>query len=237
MSQYPDYSRRVELEYGTTDRVMFNFFNQVYAWMFAGLAITGTVAYLVSQNTTMLKHLFTSGLYLPIFLVQVVLVIAIRQVALRVGAGVATALFMVYAALLGVTLSFIFVVYPITTLASTFIITAGVFGVMSLYGFVTKRDLTAIGAFLFMGLIGLILASIVNIFVASSALDWAITYLGVFIFVGLTAYDTQKLKQMALSVEGNPQMASRMAIIGSLVLYLDFINLFLFLLRIMGRRR
>jgi FtsH-binding integral membrane protein len=216
---------------------MFNFFNQVYAWMFAGLAITGTVAYLVSQNTTMLKHLFTSGLYLPIFLVQVVLVIAIRQVALRVGAGVATALFMVYAALLGVTLSFIFVVYPITTLASTFIITAGVFGVMSLYGFVTKRDLTAIGAFLFMGLIGLILASIVNIFVASSALDWAITYLGVFIFVGLTAYDTQKLKQMALSVEGNPQMASRMAIIGSLVLYLDFINLVLFLLRIMGRRR
>jgi FtsH-binding integral membrane protein len=237
MSQFPDYSRRVELEYGTTDRVMFNFFNQVYAWMFAGLAVTGTVAYLVSQNTTMLKYLYTSGLYLPLFLAQILFVIGIQKAALRVNATLATTLFLIYAAFLGMMISFIFIVYPIATLAGAFVVTAGVFGAMSLYGFVTKRDLTAIGSFLIMGVIGIFLASIVNYFIASSALDWAITYLGVFIFVGLTAYDTQKLKNIAQSLEGNPQMAARMSIIGSLMLYLDFINLFLFLLRIMGRRR
>jgi FtsH-binding integral membrane protein len=237
MSQYPEYARRVELDYGTTDRAMFNFFNQVYAWMFAGLAVTGTVAFLVSQNLTMLKYLYTSGLYLPLFIGQVLFVIAIQKAALRVHTGIATAMFLVYAAFLGMMISFIFIVYPIATLAGAFVVTAGVFGAMSLYGFVTKRDLTAIGSFLIMGVIGIFLASIVNYFIASSALDWAITYLGVLIFVGLTAYDTQKLKAIAVQLENNPQMAARMSIIGSLVLYLDFINLFLFILRIMGRRR
>jgi uncharacterized protein len=237
MSQYPDYSRRVELDYGTSERVVFNFFNQVYAWMFAGLAVTGTVAYLVSQNTTMLHYLYSSGLYLPLFLVQVVFVIAIQKAAMRVNVGVATALFLIYAGFLGMMISFIFLVYPIATLASTFMVTAGVFGAMSVYGFVTKRDLTSIGSFLFMGLIGIILASVANYFMHSSALGWAITYIGVFIFIGLTAYDTQKLKEIAISLEGNPQLAARASIIGSLSLYLDFINLFLFLLRIMGRRR
>ncbi len=237
MSQYPDYSRRVELEYGTTDRTMFNFFNQVYAWMFAGLAVTGTVAFLVSQNTAMLKYLYTSGLYLPLVLVQLVFVWGIQRAALRVSTGIATALFLLYAAFLGMLISFIFIVYPVATLASTFVVTAGVFGGMSLYGFVTKRDLTAIGSFLIMGFWGIFLASIVNYFVASTAMGWAITYIGVFIFVGLTAYDTQKLKNIATQLEGNPQMLARMSIVGSLILYLDFINLFLFLLRIMGRRR
>ena len=237
MSQYPNYARRVELEYGTTDKAIFNFFNQVYAWMFAGLAVTGTVAYLVSQNTTMLKYLYTSGLYLPLFLVQILFVIGIQKAAMRVSTGLATGLFLLYAAFLGMMISFVFVVYPIATLAGTFLVTAGVFGGMSVYGYLTKRDLTSIGAFLIMGVWGLFLASIVNYFLASTALGWAITYIGVFVFVGLTAYDTQKLKQIAYSLQDNPQMAARMSIIGSLILYLDFINLFLFLLRIMGRRR
>src|SRR5690349_8577248 len=111
MSQYPDYSRRVELEYGTTDRVMFNFFNQVYAWMFAGLAVTGTVAFLVSQNKPMLKYLYTSGLYLPLILVQLVFVWGIQRAALRVSTTVATGMFLLYAAFLGMLISFIFIVY------------------------------------------------------------------------------------------------------------------------------
>jgi FtsH-binding integral membrane protein len=237
MSQYPDYARRVELEYGTTDKVMFNFFNQVYAWMFAGLAVTGTVAFLVSQHVAFMRVLYTTGLYIPLILGQLVFIWVIQRTAMRASATVATSLFMVYAAFVGVLISFIFLVYPVATLAGTFAVTAGVFGGMSIYGFITKRDLTTIGSFLIMGFWGIFLASIVNVFIGNTALDWIITYLGVFIFIGLTAYDTQKLKRMALQLENQPTMAARMSIVGSLILYLDFINLFMFLLRIMGRRR
>jgi FtsH-binding integral membrane protein len=138
---------------------------------------------------------------------------------------------------MGLTLSAIFIVYAHSTIVSAFLVTAGTFGAVSVYGFVTKRDLTQYGSILFMALIGLILASVVNLFFASSALYWIITYAGVLLFVALTAYDTQKLRQIAVQTENNPTLAARLSIVGALELYLDFINLFLFILRILGNRR
>jgi uncharacterized protein len=153
----------------------------------------------------------------------------------RLAPTTASALFIVYAALNGLTMAAIFLVYTRTSIASTFFITASTFGVMSLYGYTTKRDLTKMGSLLFMALIGLILASLVNFFLKSTALYWIITYAGVLIFVGLIAWDTQKIKR--LSTQATDETSGRrIAIIGSLMLYLDFINLFLFLLRIFGKR-
>ena len=149
----------------------------------------------------------------------------------------ATLLFLIYSALNGLTLSAIFIVYSMGTIGQAFLITAGMFAVMSVLGFITRRDLSSIGSFLLMALVGLIIASIVNIFLASSTLMWLINYLGVFIFLGLTIYDTQKLKAMAYQTQDNAALASRLAIVGSLSLYLDFINLFLLILRILNSRR
>jgi FtsH-binding integral membrane protein len=168
---------------------------------------------------------------------QIGLVMAISGAVNRISAPVATVLFLIYAALNGVWLSVLFLIYTRASLASTFMVTAGAFGATSLYGFVTKRDLTRLGSLLFMALIGLILASLVNLFWHNSALYWLVSYAGVLIFVGLTAFDTQRLKMIAMQTSDNPAMANRMAVVGSLTLYLDFINLFLFLLRIMGDRR
>jgi hypothetical protein len=209
------------------------FFNAVYAWMAAGLALTAIVAYWVSQhmgNPSM-------GAFIVLFIVQIGLVIAITSAINRISASVATALFLLYAALMGVTLSVLFKAYTLPTLGGTFLATAATFGATSLYGYVTKRDLSRLGSLLFMAVIGLIIASVVNMFMASSGLYWIITYAGVLIFVGLTAFDTQRIKYMAMQNSNNPTAAHRLAIVGSLMLYLDFINLFLFLLRIMGDRR
>jgi FtsH-binding integral membrane protein len=137
----------------------------------------------------------------------------------------------------GFVLSGLFLIYRVQSLGATFVVTAGVFGVMSLYGYVTKRDLTRLGSLLFMALLGIILASLVNIFVHSSLLDWGVTYAGVLIFVGLTAYDTQRLRGVAAQTANNAQLANRMAIVGSLMLYMDFINLFLLILRAMNNSR
>lgn len=214
------------------------FMNNVYAWMSAGLALTAAVAWLVSQNFTTFAPLFRNPLLLiGLFVVQLVLVGTVSAAVNRISAGTATALFLLYAALNGLTLSFIFLAYAKATLASTFVITAGMFGAMSVYGYVTKADLTRLGSLMFMALIGLILATVVNIFWANSALYWIINYAGVLIFAGLTAYDTQKLKNMAYQLEGDAALAARLSISGALALYLDFLNLFLFLLRIMGDRR
>jgi len=151
---------------------------------------------------------------------------------------VATGLFMLYSALTGLTLSSIFVVYTGSSIASTFVVAGGMFGAMSLYGYTTRRDLSRLGSLLFMALIGIVLASVVNIWLKSSALMWAVTYIGVVVFVGLTAYDTQKLKNMGeqLSVDDKDSFR-KYSIVGALTLYLDFINLFLMLLRIFGNRR
>lgn len=170
-------------------------------------------------------------------IVELALVFTVSGAINRIGTGAATALFMIYAALNGLTLSALFIVYAHASLASAFIVTAGTFAACSLHGFVTKTDLTSLGSFLFMALIGLVIASVVNIFFASSMLYWLITYAGVLIFVGLTAYDTQKLKMIAIQTEGAPELAARLSVVGALSLYLDFINLFLFMLRLMGNRR
>lgn len=156
----------------------------------------------------------------------------------KLSAGVATSLFMLYSALTGLTLSSILFIYTAESIAATFVVTAGMFGAMSLYGYTTKRDLSGFGNMLFMGLIGIVLASLVNFWLKSEALMWAVTYIGVVIFVGLTAYDTQKLKNIGQQIDLNDASQLRKtAILGALTLYLDFINLFLMLLRIFGNRR
>lgn len=209
------------------------FMNAVYAWMCVGLGLTGVVALLVANAHVVL----TGGALLILFLAELGLVFVISGMINRLSAAAATGLFLLYAALNGVTLSMIFLVYANATIASAFIVTAGMFGATSLFGYVTKKDLSRLGGICFMALIGIILASVVNMFMANTTLYWLITYAGVAVFVGLTAYDTQKIKAIAYQTQGDQNTASKLAIVGSLVLYLDFINLFLFMLRIMGDRR
>jgi len=239
MSMYPNsQTRRVELEYGAEDRAVFNFFNTVYAWMAAGLGVTATVAYLVSQSPALMKVLFVNKFMLVALLLGAWgIAYAVQAAAARISAAAATALFMLYAAVIGAMISYIFLVYPFSTLAGAFIITAGTFGAMSLYGFVTKRDLSGIGSFLVMGAIGLFFASIVNVFIASNALSWVLTYAILAVFIGMTAYHTQQLKRIAQDNVHNGDLAARYAIIGSLVLYISFINMFMAILRILGSRK
>ncbi len=212
-----------------------HFFNAVYAWMAAGLALTGVVAYLVSQQ--LLPIPMNLEVFIGLFVAELVLVVTISSAINRISPIAATALFLLYAALNGVMLSVIFWVYTRASLGSVFFITAGTFAATSVYGYTTKRDLSRYGHLLFMALIGIVIATLVNIFWHNPIFYWAVSYLGVFLFIGLTAYDTQKLRTIAAQTGNNPRMAARLAIIGSLNLYLDFINLFLFLLRIMGDRK
>lgn len=209
---------------------------KVYVWMCAALLITGVTAYRVSGSEELLRMIFSSKLsFFGIIIAQFALVWFLTSRIKTLSFSTATILFAVYSVLMGVTMSCIFLAYTQSSIASTFLITAGTFAVMSIYGFTTKRDLTSIGGLLVMALIGLIIASLVNYFLKSSMFDLVISCIGVLIFVGLTAYDTQKIK--ALINQENTEENQKMAIIGSLMLYLDFINLFLFLLRIFGRRR
>ncbi len=213
------------------------FFNAVYGWMAAGLALTGVIAWWVSSNPNIVSQYISGPMVIGLFIAQIVLVIAVSGAVNRIGPAAATALFLLYAGLNGLTLSVIFWIYAGSTIAGAFVASAATFGAMSLYGFVTRRDLTQFGSLLFMGLIGLIIASVVSIFWHSTALVVIINYVGVFLFLGLTAYDTQRLRAIAVQTSGNARMAERYAIVGALTLYLDFINLFMFLLRIMGDRR
>jgi FtsH-binding integral membrane protein len=184
-----------------------------------------------------MNQVFRGPMLIVLIIAELALVWTISAAVNKLSAPVATALFMLYAALNGLTLSVIFMLYTKGTLGSTFAVTAGTFGAMSVYGLVTKRDLTRFGSLLFMALIGFVLASVVNLFLRSPAFYWVITYVGVLVFVGLTAYDTQRLKIIAQETAHSPDMAARYAVNGALALYLDFINLFLLMLRIMGDRR
>jgi uncharacterized protein len=217
-----------------------SFLRSVYNWMTIGLALTGVTAFYVSGNHTLL-NLIHGNIVIKIGLIVGVLglVFYLSSRIQKLSASTATSLFVVYAVLMGALLSYIFLAYTASSIVSTFFITAATFGVFSLYGYVTKRDLTALGGFMMMGLIGIIIASIVNWFIGSTALEMVISYIGVLVFVGLTAYDTQKLKEMALTQPGNASgaMIRKAVILGALTLYLDFINLFLFLLRILGVSR
>ncbi len=216
-----------------------DFIRSVYNWMAIGLALTGFVAFYVASNPTLLNLVFRNQiLFFGLIIGELALVFWISSRIQRMQASTATALFVLYSALNGVTLSFIFIIYTRASIASTFFVCAATFVACSIYGWTTKRDLTSLGGFLMMGLIGIIIASLVNIFIRSSAMHMIISYIGVLVFVGLTAYDTQNLKAMAVSqpADVGAGVIRKGAILGALKLYLDFINLFLMLLRILGNR-
>lgn len=206
--------------------------------MAAALTLTGLTAYFLSQSAEFITYLYThpSLVWICLFAeLGVVLLLSAR--VMRMSMSAATLLFILYSVLNGVTFSTIFLVYDLGTISTTFFVTAGTFFAMSLVGYVTKMDLSRIGNVLYMMLIGLLIATVVNIFVASSTLYWITTYAGVIIFVGLTAWDTQKLKQIFYDYGTNDESGQKLALLGALTLYLDFINLFLFLLRIFGGSR
>ncbi|MBP1727899.1 MAG: inner rane protein of unknown function [Deltaproteobacteria bacterium] len=207
---------------------------QVYAWMGGGLLVTALVAMVTVSSPALINAVFGNRLvFYGLILGELALVFAISGAINRLSASVASLLFISYAALNGITMAVIFAVYTAESIGSTFVITAATFGTMSAYGYLTRRDLTGWGSFLFMGLIGVVIASVVNIFLQSSAASWIISAAGVIVFTGLTAYDTWKIKALAAAgAEGR-----KPAILGALTLYLDFINLFLMLLRLLGNRR
>ncbi len=206
----------------------------VYRWMALGLAITGLSALWVASSPAAVNFIFGNPMvFYGMLIGELVLVFAFTPVAVRASTGTAAAMFVAYSALTGLTLSSIFLRYTEGSIAQTFFVTAGSFAGLAIYGTTTKRDLTAVGRFMFIGLIGLIIASLVNIFLKSPAIYWVSTYAGVLIFAGLTAYETQRLRQMYLAEGGGGNLALR----GALIMYLDFINLFLMLLRIFGNER
>jgi uncharacterized protein len=218
--------------------VQTSFVARVYNWMGLGLATTAVVALLTASSPTLINFILGNQfVFFGLILGELGLVFALSAAIGRLQAATAALMFFGYSALNGLTLSVIFLAYTSASIANTFFVTAGMFGVRSLYGYATKRDLTSWGSFLFMGLIGIILASVVNLFMKSEAIYWLVTYAGIIVFVGLTAYDAQKIKQMAAYGFGDEESERKSAVIGALRLYLDFINLFLMLLNILGRRR
>jgi len=223
-----------------TQVVVNGFIRSVYNWMAIGLALTGFAAFFVAGNETLINIIFGNQIiFFGLIIGELALVFSISARINKIKASTATSLFVLYSVLNGITLSSILFIYTMSSIASTFFICALTFGICSVYGMVTKKDLTGIGQFMFMGLIGIIVASLVNLFIGSSGLSIIISYLGVFIFVGLTAYDTQKLKQMAQTQPADLDASAirKGAILGALTLYLDFINMFLFLLHIFGGSR
>jgi FtsH-binding integral membrane protein len=214
-----------------------NFLQRVFLWMFVGLAITGGVAAAIGSSDQLLTDITESpGIIIGVIVVQLGIVFGISFLINRISVGLATVLFLIYSATVGITFAFIFELYTTQSIFTTFLITAGMFGALAVWGAVTDIDLSKVGSIAFMALIGLILATVVNIFWANSTLYWITTYAGVAIFAALTAYDMQKLKQ--INEQGlTGEAEGRAAILGALSLYLDFINLFLFLLRIFGQQR
>lgn len=217
--------------------VQATFMSKVYMRMAGGLALTGVIARGIFINPDMIGFLTSnSPLFFGLMIGEVALVWYLSASIHKLSSQSATLLFLLYAGLNGVTMSLIFLIYTTSSIASTFLVTAGTFAVMSFYGYVTKTNLTSLGNFCLMALIGLIIASLVNLFWTNDTLTLMISYVWVLIFVGLTAYDTQKIKEIALSVQ-DEESAQKNAIMGALSLYLDFINLFLMLLRLLGNRR
>jgi FtsH-binding integral membrane protein len=214
------------------------FITKVYNWMALALLVTGLVAYFTATSPSMINAIVSSKLiFYGLLISELLLVIYLTSAIKRLSQNMAITVFMVYSILNGLTMSVIFLVYTSSSISTTFLVTAGTFGAMSLYGYYTKKDLTSIGNMAIMALIGIIIASIVNIFLQNEMMYWIITYLGVAVFVGLTAYDTQKLKEIGSRGFANEEGMEKMSILGALTLYLDFINLFLFLLRIFGGRK
>jgi len=215
------------------------FMRGVYQWMATGLGLTAAAAYMASSSAWVMELLATRPIVLiGLILAELGLVIAISAGISKLSAASASMLFIVYSLLNGITLSLVLSLYTPASIFSTFVVCAGMFGALSLWGMSTSKDLTSWGSFLFMGLVGVILAAVVNMFLQSPVIDFAVSGIGVLVFVGLTAYDTQKLSRMGSSAPLDDATAMRRgALLGALTLYLDFINLFLFLLRLMGQMR
>ena len=215
------------------------YMRQVYQWMTMGLGVTTLMAWFVASTPAVQQVIFGNSLIMIALIVaQFGLVIALSAAVHKMSSSTATGLFLLYSALTGATLSSIFVIYPIASITNAFLVTTGTFLAMTVYGTVTKRDLTAMGSFLFMGLIGIVIAMVVNIFLKSAMMDFVVSCLGVLIFTGLTAYDTQKLRRFGESAPLDDATAVRRgAIYGALTLYLDFINIFLYVVRLMGNNR
>ena len=210
---------------------------KVYVWMTLALVITGFTAYGVATSPGVLQLIFGNQiLFWGMIIAELALVIGVSAAINRLSLTTATLMFILYSVINGALFSSIFLIYTASSIATVFFITAGTFGVMALIGYTTKTDLTSIGKYLFMALIGLIIATLVNMFIKSEGFTYILSYIGVLIFVGLTAYDSQKIKQMLLQAPDAGEGAQKLAHLGALTLYLDFINLFIYLLRIFGRR-
>lgn len=212
---------------------------KVYLWMTLALAVTGLTSLYVASSPGLVQSIFASrGTFWLLVIAELALVFILSARIMKMSFSTAGIMFALYSVLNGVTMSFIFIAYTSTSIATAFFVTAGMFATMSFIGFVTKKDLSSFGSFFTMALIGLIIASVVNIFLNSSVMYWIITYVGVLLFVGLTAYDTQKIKQMLIEYGDEVNDSTqKLALIGSLSLYLDFINLFLYILRLFGNNK
>ncbi|MDP6689168.1 MAG: Bax inhibitor-1/YccA family protein [Alphaproteobacteria bacterium] len=208
---------------------------QVYNYMGCALLLSGIVAYAVAHTPALMQAIFGTPLMWVVMLAPLAMVFLLSARIHKMSSGAAQATFWIFAALMGASLASIFVIYTQTSIVRVFMITAVTFGAMSLWGYTTKKDLSGMGSFLMMGLIGIIVASIVNLFLASAMMHWVISVIGVLVFTGLTAYDTQKIKENYLATDG-ASTANKKAIMGALTLYLDFINLFLMLLHLFGNR-
>jgi len=229
----PSYTESAEIK-----KLQAAFITKVYGWMFLALMITGIIALLAASSEAYVNFIIRNPKSLYVLMIGTFLLVAGMSWGInRISSVTATILFILYAALNGVTFGILFLVYTAGSIASTFMVTSLTFGIMSAIGYFTKKDLTSMGQLLMMGLVGIIIASIANWFLQSPMLYWIITYVGLFIFIGLTAYDTQKIKKMAILQIENPEAGKKGAIIGALTLYLDFINIFLLLLRLLGSRR
>lgn len=210
---------------------------KVYVWMTLALVITGFTAYAVATSPGLLMTIVGNRfVLLGLIVAELALVVGISGAINRLSLAVATLMFVLYSVINGATLSVVFLAFTMSSITSVFFITAGTFATMALVGYTTKKDLTSMGRMLFMALIGLVIATVVNMFMRSSGLDMILNYVGVLVFVGLTAYDTQKIKEQLMMADNMGEAAQKVALVGALTLYLDFINLFLYLLRILGKR-
>ena len=220
----------------TSAEVQSQFFAKVFSWMFIALAITGLTAYTVSTNASWMETIYYTNLKWLVMLAPLGMVFLISGRLERFNAMTTTILFFVFAVLMGISMSYIFMIYTASSITSTFFICSATFGSMAAIGYFTKRDLTKMGSFLYMALIGLIITSVVNWFIGSSTIYWLSSVFGILIFTGLTIYDTKRLKEMAHLYVNDEEMMQKGAIFGALSLYLNFINLFIYLLRFFGGR-
>ena len=242
--EYKDFDRMVNEAEGTYTRsyspstTLPVLMRKVYTWMALALVITGITAYGVATTPSLIMAIANNSiLFWGLVIAEFGIVFGISGMLHKLSLTTATLMFIVYSVINGVLLSFIFLAYTMSSISTVFFITAGTFGVMALIGYTTKTDLSKLGSILFMALIGLIIATVVNLFVHSSGLQLIISYIGVLLFVGLTAYDTQKIKQMLYEQDSADESAQKLALLGALSLYLDFVNLFIYLLRILGNRK